>query len=147
MFLHFLDKEAAFICSTEVQTNIFKSKRGDAGISFVNGGAYNRVNYSSSGGAHQEGLRDELLGAAAQGAQGCAMRRWGGTPLALESCARLESPPWQGRPDTENKGESIRERDYPEESFRTVGLTLLAEMPAQDMLETPQAPSLGLCWV
>lgn len=130
MFLHFLDKEAAFICSTEVQTNIFKSKRGGAGISFVNEDAYNRVSFSSSCCAHQEGLRDEPLRAAAQRAQGCAIRCWGGTPL--------ETPPWQARSGTKTKGESIRERNYPEESFRTVWLTLLAGMLPQDMLEMPQ---------
>lgn len=86
------------------------------------------MSYCSCGCAHREGVRHGLLTATAQRAQGCALWYWGATLLSLEACDGLEIPPWQVRPDTENKGESIRERNYLEESLRTVWVTLPAEI-------------------
>lgn len=43
----------------------------------------------------------------ARRAQWCGTWHWAGTQLSLESYARIEASPWQGRPDTGNKGEIL----------------------------------------
>lgn len=54
------------------------------------------------------------------------------TPRSWDSCATIRTAPWQGRPDSESKGDSIRERNDPEESIRTAGVTLPVKMLPQD---------------